>query len=261
MDRKNIDKISDNAEDRVLLAKVWDKIHAGYQKNMPTHTGFLSPRQIQMVHFLLGNSPGLYSYGGYADAERKMYVYLPEYLGDHYFLEEDSPIVCLRASFYKKETLTHRDILGALIGCGIARESIGDILLNENSVDFFITAEIAPYILENFQNAGRVSLKVTKIPIHSVSIPEQKFDEISDTVASVRLDSIVSSGFRVSRTVASEHILTGKVCIDGLICEKPDKFIPENSKISVRGLGKIILSQIGHTTKKGRISVIIHRYQ
>ena len=261
MDRRNIDKIADNAEDRVLLAKIWDKIHAGFQKNIPAHTGFLSLRQIQLAQFLFGDQQGLSAYGGYEDAERKMYVYLPDYLSDDYLVGEDSPVVCLRASFFKDDTLTHRDILGALIGCGITRESIGDILIGDHFCDFFITTEIAPYILDSFQNAGRVSLKVVRIPLQDVSVPEQKYEQITDTVASLRLDSIISSGFRISRTAAVECITSGKVAIDGLCCEKPDKVISQGSKISVRGFGKIMLHQIGHTTKKGRISVVIHRYQ
>ncbi len=261
MDRRNIDKISDNPEERILLAKVWDKIHAGFQKNIPAHTGFLSPRQIQLVQYLFGDQPGLSTYGGYPDAERRMYIYLPEYLTEDYLTDEDSPIVCLRASFFKDDTLTHRDVLGALIGCGIVRESIGDILMGDHFCDFFITAEIAPFILENFQNAGRVSLKVSRIPLQDVYVPEQKLAEITDTLASLRLDSIISSGFRISRSTAGEYIAAGKAAIDGLSCEKPDKVISAGAKISVRGLGKITLSQIGHTTKKGRISVTIHRYQ
>ena len=92
-------------------------------------------------------------------------------------------------------------------------------------------------------------------------MPKQKFIEIKDTVASVRLDSILSSGFRISRNTAAEYIGAGKAAVEGLICEKPDKSILEGAKISLRGYGKIKLSQIGHTTKKGRISVIIHRYE
>ena len=176
-------------------------------------------------------------------------------------MEEDSPTVCLRASFYKDETPTHRDFLGALMGCGITRESVGDILVDTNSCDFFVTEEIAPYILQNFENAGRVSLKMTRISLQEVSLPEQRLTEIKDTVSSVRLDSIISSGFRISRANAAEYILAGKAAIDGLPCEKPDKPVPEGAKIAVRGLGKIRLTQIGHTTKKGRISVIIHRYE
>ena len=261
MDRNNIDKIAQANDDRVLLAKLWDKINTGIRKNIPAHTGFLSPRELQLAQFLFGEEPGLFRFGGYEDAERKMCIFLPDYLDDSFLIDEESPVVCLRATFFKDESPTHRDFLGALMGCGITRESVGDILVGTNSCDFFVTEEIAPYILQNFESAGRVSLKLTKIALQDVAIPEQKFSEISDTVASVRLDSILSSGFRISRSTAGEYIAAGKTAIDGLICEKPDKGVAEGAKISVRGLGKIRLSKIGHTTKKGRISVIIHLYE
>lgn len=261
MDRKNIDKIAENAEDRMLLAKLWDKIQAGIRKNIPAHTGFLSPRELQLAQYLFGDEPGLRRFGGFQDAERKMYLYLPDYLDEDFLMDDCSPVICLRASFFKGETPTHRDFLGALMGCGITRESVGDILVGENSCDFFVTEEIAPYILQNFENAGRVSLKVSKIPLQDVASPEQKFTEIKDTVASVRLDSILSSGFRISRGTAGDYIAAGKAAIDSLPCEKADKAVSEGAKISVRGLGKIKLSVIGHATKKGRISVTIHRYE
>jgi RNA-binding protein YlmH len=79
-------------------------------------------------------------------------------------------------------------------------------------------------------------------------------------VASVRLDSIISSGFRISRGIAAQYISAGKAAIDGLPCEKPDKTVPEGAKISVRGLGKIRLRTVGGQTKKGRISITIDRY-
>lgn len=261
MDRKNIDKISDNEDDRLLLAKLWDKIQAGIRKNIPSHTGFLSPRELQLARFLFGEEPGLHIFGGYADAERTMYIYLPDYLDEGYYLEDSSPVVCLRAAFYKDETPNHRDFLGALMGCGITRDCIGDILVGDCSCDFFVSEEIAPYLLQSFDQAGRVHLKLSQIPLQSVTIPEQKYSEIKDTVASLRLDSILSSGFRISRSAAGEYIAAGRVSIDGLPCEKPDKPIAEGAKLSIRGLGKVKLTTIGHTTKKGRISVILHRYE
>lgn len=261
MDRKNIDKIAQTPEDKVLLAKLWDKIQIGIRKNIPAHTGFLSPRELELAKFLFGQEEGLYTFGGYNDAERKMYLYLPDYLDDSFLFSDDSPIVCLRACFYKDETPTHRDFLGALMGSGITRESIGDILVSHNSCDFFVTEEIAPYLLQNFETAGRVHIRISQIPLSEVSIPEQHFTELRDTVASIRLDSILSSGFRISRTQAADAILAGKAAIDGLPCEKPDRSLTEGDKISLRGYGKIKLSEIGHITKKGRISVVIHRYE
>lgn len=261
MDRKNIDKIAQTQEDKLLLAKLWDKIYAGIRKNIPAHSGFLSPRELQLAQYLFGETAGLYRFGGYPDAERKLLVYLPDYLQADFLTEEGSPVVALRAEFYREESPNHRDFLGALMGCGITRECVGDILVAERSCDFFVTAEIAPYILQNFESAGRVSLKLSQIPLAEVACPVQNFTEITDTVASVRLDSVVASGFRISRAKACEYIAAGRVAMDGLICEKADRVPAEGCKISVRGLGKVKLSTIGHTTKKGRISVVIHRFE
>ncbi len=261
MDRKNIDKIAETPEDRLLLAKLWDKLQAGIRKNIAAHTAFLTPRELHMAGFLFGSEPEIFTFGGYDDAERKMVIYSPDYLEEDYLTSVASPVVCLRAAFYKGDCPTHRDFLGALMGCGIAREAVGDILVGQASCDFFVTAEIAPYLLENFENAGRVSLRLSRIPLSDVSLPEQKFSEIKDTVSSLRLDSILSSGFRISRGIAADHIAAGKAAIDGLPCEKPDKTVAEGARLSLRGLGKIKLSQIGGITKKGRISVVIHRYE
>ena len=260
MERGNIDKIAQSPEDRLLLAKLWDKIHAGIVRNIPANTPFLSPREQVLAQYLFGDSPELFWFGGYASAERKMLVYLPEYLEEDWLSGEDSPLVCLHAEFYEGDTLSHRDLLGALMGAGIARETVGDICVGKGCCDFFVTEEIAPYILQMLTSAGRAKLRLTVIPVSQANIPEPEVKEIRDTVASTRLDSIISSGFRIGRSLAAQYISGGKAAIDGLTCEKPDKSVCEGSKISVRGLGKIRLVSINGTTKKGRTSVVIHRY-
>lgn len=261
MERGNIDKIAQSPEDRLLLAKLWDKIHAGIVRNIPANTPFLSPREQVLAQYLFGDSPELFWFGGYESAERKMLVYLPEYLSEEYLYDDQTPLCCLRASFYENIELTHRDFLGALMGAGIARETVGDICVDKGGCDFLVTAEIAPYILQNLDQAGRAKLQIRQIPLSQMQIPEASFQVLKDTVASVRLDAVIATGFRMGRTQAAQAISAGKVSIDGLICEKPDKIIPEGAKISLRGLGKIQLAQIGKQTKKGRISVVIHRYQ
>lgn len=259
MDRSNIEKIAQNAEDKLLLAKLWDKINMGLRKNIPSSTCFLSPRELEMSRYLFGDLPGLYPFGGYTDAERKMLCWLPDYLEEESLLE-DGPLVCLRATFWDGDTPSHRDFLGALMGAGIGRETIGDICVGKGSCDFFVTAEIAPYILQNFTSAGRTHLHLEAIPLSQVQIADPEVKEIRDTVASLRLDSILSSGFRIGRSLAAQYVSAGKAAVDGLPCEKPDKLIAEGMKISVRGLGKIKLATVGGNTKKGRISVVIHRY-
>ena len=260
MDRGNIDKIAQSAEDRLLLAKLWDKSSAGQRKNIPSHTCFLSPRELELAKYLFGEAEGLHAFGGYADAERKMLVYLPDYQEESSLHDSDSPCVCLRATFFQGDSPSHRDFLGALIGAGVGRETVGDICVDAGQCDFFVTAEIAPYLLQNFTAAGRTRLHLQQIPLTDAHIPEPEVKVIRDTLASMRLDSVISSGFRISRSLAAQYIAAGKADMDGLPCEKPDKAVAEGAKISVRGLRKIQLAGIGSRTKKDRISVVIHRY-
>lgn len=260
MERSNIDKIAQTAEDKLLLAKLWDKISAGFRRDIPAHTCFLSPREQEMARYLFGEQPGLVRFGGYGDAERKMICYLPDYLDVDNLYDAGSPVVCLHAEYYEGDTLSHRDFLGALMGAGIARDTVGDICTGKGCCDFFVSAEIAPYILQNFSSAGRTRLHLTQVPLNQAAVQEPEVKELRDTLASLRLDSVISAGFRIGRSQAAQFISAGKAAIDGLPCEKPDKTVTEGTKISVRGLGKIKLQTVGGQTKKGRISVIIHRY-
>ncbi len=260
MDRSNIEKIASTPEDKVLLAKVWDKIQSGIRKNIPASTRFLTLRELDMTRYLFGQLDGLVAFGGYAEAERQMLVYLPEYLTESYLTETDSPLACLRATFFQGDTPSHRDFLGALMGAGIAREAVGDICVGKGSCDFFVTREIAPYILQNFTGAGRTRVHLEEIPLSQVEVPESETKQIRDTLASLRLDSVISSGFRIGRSAACQYIAAGRAAINGLPCEKPDKPVEEGAGISVRGLGKIKLTSVNGQTKKGRISVVIDRY-
>lgn len=260
MDRSNIEKIAKTPEDRMLLAKLWDRIQSGMRKNIPANTCFLSPRELEMAKYLFGDLEGLYAFGGYPEAERKMLVYLPEYLDESALTGEDSPVICMRAVFFQGDDLNHRDFLGALMGAGIGRETVGDICVDKGSCDFFVTPEIAPYILQSFTSAGRTKLHMEQILLSEANIPEPEVKEIRDTLASLRLDSVIAAGFRIGRSLAGTYISAGKAAVDGLPCEKPDKAVAEGAKISVRGLGKIRLTKINGTTKKDRISVTLHRY-
>ena len=259
MDKAQIDKIATNPEDRVLLARIWDKVQSGIRRNIPINTCFLSLREQELARYLLGKQDGLFFFGGYEDAERKMLVYLPDYLPET-SLYEDPPLICLRALFYQQDHPTHRDFLGALIGAGIAREAIGDICVSSGSCDFLVTAEVAPMLLQEFDSAGRTKLRISQIPLSDISVPQPETLQIRDTLASLRLDNVISAGFRVSRAVALQYISAGRVAINGLPCEKPDKPLEQDSVISVRGFGKIRLSEIGGQSKKGRIFVVIDRY-
>ena len=143
-------------------------------------------------------------------------------------------------------------------------EALGKKLAGDAFESYSAGTETKPQIN---QDAVRIMKEIYDIDMEKeqyskllADIPEPDTKEIRDTVASLRLDSIIASGFRIGRSLAAQHIHAGKAAIDGLPCEKPDKLISEGMKISVRGLGKIKLYSISGRTKKDRISVVIHRY-
>ena len=249
--QKQIAKVAENDEDRVLFARIYDRLTSAEQKNIPGITCFLSPREQVLTRRLLPHMD-LHFFGGHAEAD---------YLDDSFLTGEDSPIAAVRAAFFEKDKLTHRDFLGSLMGSGIKRETVGDIYVGEGTCDFLVTAEILPYVLDNLLSAGRTRLHLEQIPLEALSGPNLTLKELRDTVSSLRLDSIVGSGFGMARGKAAALIETGKVSLNDLPCVKPDKQLSEGDKISARGFGKLVLSQVGGRTKKDRISIIIEKYQ
>jgi len=244
----------------MLFARIYDRLMGARQKNIPASTQFLSPREQVLVSRMLA-PVSLHYFGGTQQAERAVCCWLPEYLDEDWLTGEDSPIACVRATYYEKDHLTHRDFLGGLMGIGIKRETVGDIYTGEGKCDFFVTREILPYVLDNFISAGRTKLQLTQIAFSDVALPEISVKEIKDTVSSLRLDSIAGSGFGLARGKACDLIASGKVSVNDLPCLKSDKLLQEGDKISARGFGKLVLAQVGGKTKKDRISIIIEKYQ
>ena len=257
--REQIARMAQTKEDEILLARVYERITSAAARNIPAATAFLSKREQMLAAELLRGQDFAF-FGGPAMAEREVCCYVPEYLDESWLTGDEGPIAAVRAVYFAGDTLTHRDFLGALMGCGVKRETIGDIYVAEGRCDFLVTREVLPYLLQNFLSAGRTKLHVERIVIPDVSVPEQKVRQIRDTVPSLRLDGIVSSGFSISRGKAAEYISAGKCELNYAPCVKGDKQTAESDVITVRGLGKIRLDAVGGNTKKGRICVEITRF-
>jgi RNA-binding protein YlmH len=245
-------------EDAILLAGVEDRIHRCLDKDVASSTAFLDARQRSLTERLCRSFPGLKYYfsGGYENAERTIGIFLPDYAepGDL------TPLTLLRITQNSNRELGHRDYLGSLTALGVKREMVGDILVHQDGADIIIKNEIANFLVNYYEKAGRVSLQGELLPIESIRIPEKRVEEKKDTVASLRLDNIISSAFSISRGRAAEAIHSGMVFINGLVCDKTDRLIKEGDKLVLRGQGKAILKSVGGPTRKDRIFIVIERY-
>ncbi len=258
-----LDRLGAAGEDRMLLAKVLDRAEQADSRGTAAATDFLSPQQQALAMDLLrlaGVSETRYvRLGGYDGAERNILLFLPDWLEPE-DAGSQSPIRCLRAAFRREDGLSHRDLLGSLMGLGIVREKVGDILVGEESADLLVLDTVADFLLQSWDSAGRARLRLSAVDPGEIRVPEVRRQEVRDTVSSLRLDAVCAAGLRLSRGRAAELIASGRVQVNWRECGKADRVLAEGDTVSARGFGKFELSQVGGTTKKGRISVTLLRY-
>lgn len=257
-------------EDKILLSNIEDKIEQAYSKNYFTFSNFLDMRQASIVRNYCKYTKNVQVWfcGGYDEAERIITVFLPEYLycdtledlKETVFNSDLSPISLIHAEKDTFHTLTHRDYLGALMGIGIKREMIGDILVNENGADIIVMSKIAPFILENLNGAGRATLTLSTRSLQELEAAEFSTQEEFYTVSSLRADVVSAALFKLSRKEISEIIQKGLLFVNGVEVTKAEKTLNENDKIVIRGKGKCVLSEIQGLSKKGKTRINITRY-
>ena len=260
---KLLDQCGALGEDRTLLARVLDRAKQASERNIPAATDFLSPAQQAQAADLL-HAAGIpetayIRWGGYDGAERAVLLFLPDWM-DPSDAGTYSPIRCLRAAFRPDDRRNHRDILGSLMGMGIVREKVGDILVSPESADLIVLDTVADFLLSSWNSAGRAKLTVTEIPAAHLHIPEVRCEEVRDTVSSLRLDAVCSTGFRMARGKAVDMISSGHVQVNWRPCTKADKLLTEGDTVSARGFGKFQLAVVGGVTKKGRTAIVVKRY-
>jgi RNA-binding protein YlmH len=196
--------------------------------------------------------------GGYPEAERRLCLFLPDWMEPEDAVCEE--LTAIRATWYGEKALTHRDFLGSLMGMGIAREKVGDILVGEGRCDILILSEVRDFLLQSMESAGRSKLKLQEISLDELEPPKTEIKEIRDTVSTLRLDAVGATGFSTSRSKMAELISSGRVNLNWQECTKTDKLVSEGDTISCRGLGKCRLKTVGGQSRKGRTMIVMERY-
>lgn len=238
-----------------FIKKIEDLYKRSVNKNIITYTGFLTPAEKQIIIKTLGNVKVVFS-SGVEGAERIRAFFLPEYT-DEIYIEEY--ITVFKASFSFKK-LTHRDFLGALLSLGIERRCIGDIYVFEKEAYFFVTNDMSGFVKTNLTKVGSVGVRLEEVEFNKVKTIEQNFKEITFTVPSLRLDSIVAGAIKESREKTSTFIKNGIVLLNYLECKNISKEVKEEDIFSVKGYGKFKVAEIGGVSKRGKIFIKINQF-
>lgn len=240
-------------EIRETLARVFDKATLFEKTGRAMFTDFLSEREFSEViarkkH--IADTP-FKVWGGFENAGRVMLAFSDE--------EEDFPISAIICTGKGIEKLKHPDFLGSVMGLGIERKNVGDIVCRENDAVIFAQSHVADFIADNLTQVGSVAIKCKTILASDVSI-ELRFEEITGTVASLRADSVVSVMMKTSRSHAAECIEGQLFFLNQVLCTKCDKEIKENDIITVRHHGKARVTDVNGRSKKGRIFITLQKY-
>ena len=253
-------------EETQLQKRLIELSNIAYQRNIATYSDFLNLHELNILHTTPKNMfPIPYeTFGGYSCAERQMATFLPDALyafgGNQ--SRKNYPfhplrIYPLHAKF--AEVLTHRDYLGALLNLGIERNKIGDIIVLKMEAVIFVQEKIMAYIMDSLNRIKHTSVMTEQLCDQEFSYTPQ-YQEIKGTVASVRLDSLLSLAFPLSRSKLTGMIEGAKVYVNGRLITTNSYQVKEDDIISVRGMGKMAYRGIISETKKSRCYVTIHKY-
>lgn len=247
-------------KDDLFKKRMTELSKKAYFRGILTFSDFLDLNEQNMLQSLSMKDTGVTVklWGGYETAERQMAAFVP----DAFCCKEDYPLACLRIEPLNRkfsDKLTHRDYLGAILNLGIDRSKIGDILMEEDSACVFCHTSLCEFLKEEICRIRHTSVKAEQIT-EITDFPVPKREEVSGTVASARLDSIIALAFKTSRSSVIPFIEGGKVFVNGKSVVSNGYTIKDGDIISVRGKGKFQFGSITNKTKKDRYHVILYRY-
>lgn len=239
-----------------FIDRMMELINSASTEYRPILTEFLNPRQIYIVNALIsGDDIQVHQFGGYADAEQQRLIIAPDYFEPQ---TEDFSIKPVLIKYPEKfAELKHGQILGTLANQGIDREVFGDIITDGLIWQFFVDAKILDFILAQIDHIGRIKVRLEEVEFSNVIQPVVDWEEETITVASYRLDALVSDVFNVSRQRTKQIIEASQVKVNWQIIEKPDFEVKPLDVISVRHFGRFQILEDQGETRKGKVRLQI----
>jgi photosystem II S4 domain protein len=195
------------------------------------------------------------AWGGYEQAERQRLA-----IGRSTPTIGDIPLLPLEiGGNFLFDPATHRDFLGAILGTGIERGKVGDILvLGDRGAQTIVEPSLGEYLILNLQQVRTVPVKVRPIGWEELQVRPPKTKEIVSVEASLRLDAIASAGFGMSRSKMVELIQQAEVRVNWKTIAQPSHTLKIGDLIAIRGKGRLTLDDV-MVTKKNRYRVQMTR--
>ena len=255
-----------NQEDKLLLAKVLDKLEFSKARNKIENTDFLNLYEQDLVDKFLKKIKftNYYFFGGAGGAERKILIIYPEKITEEMARKNHSKIISvikIKLPIELDDEYDHRRYLGAIIKLGIEREKVGDISVKSRGAEIIVKNEVQDFLIQNLGSLTRFSeAEIEAETIENLQKIETKKIEMTEIVASLRLDNIVASLARTSRNKAVEILEQERVFVNFKVETKSSKQVKVGDIITIRGKGRFEFKEISGNTRKGRFVIKIDKY-
>jgi photosystem II S4 domain protein len=248
-------------ENREEISRVLDKAEQALKTWEITLTDFLSPPVLKEVQTLFNRltEVTIMSSGGYPQAERQRVGIVRSELT---LESQQIELIALEiAGNFLFDPANHRDFLGAILGTGIVRDKVGDIIvLGERGAQVIVTPDMANFLELSLVQVRSVPVKTQPIALEELKIRHPSKKEITTVEASLRLDAIASAGFGMSRSKMVTAINAGDVRVNWKEINQASHQIQSGDLIAVRGKGRLEVGEIA-VTKKERYRVNLVRFQ
>ncbi|WP_054027982.1 RNA-binding protein [Bacillus sp. FJAT-28004] len=248
-------------DEKPFVDRAEEWIERSAQQHELKRTDFLDPRQAQILTILANRNPDVNVRfdGGYDQAERRRAIIGPDYRS----LDDESAgisVLAVNGPGQAQMELDHGDFLGALLGLGIKRDRIGDIHVHEHFCHIIVMDEIADYLNIHLRQVHRINVLTDVFPLSELQTAMVKLEEMSLSVASMRLDGIASDVYRISRSKIVDPIRAGRCRVNWKSKEDPSEQLRAGDVVSFKGLGRFKILEVDGVTKKGRIRVKIGKF-
>lgn len=261
-EREKILRYYRSSGDADLAAKLLDLAEMTVKNRKYKVSEFLDPYGQSIAETISAHydSLALETNGGYAGAERVKAAFIDTDFLDYAGSVDYGLAVVAMSWDSRYYRLSHRDALGALMGLGIKREVLGDIIMAGDQCYVVADNTIAPYLVQNLTEIGQAPVSVTLAALDAIPAKEEKVKDIRATVASLRLDAVAASGFGMSRTRMADDIAAAKVKLNWQEAKSSSQAVKVGDIISMRGRGRVEVVEVPGQTKKGRYSILLRRF-
>lgn len=253
-------------DNKLLIAKMQDKIRICKTQNKITNSEFLNEQQISVAEKELNRvkEKNYFLFGGFKEAIRKILIIFPEKIDiDEVMKNINSIINVIKIELPNeiKGKLKHKDYLGTVMSFGITRERIGDIIVYEDRAYIVVLRENSEYIKNELKQEKRFKkANIEIVDLDKIEVKQLEFENINISVNSLRLDNVVSELLKTSRKIAQDKIKEEKVLINYVLETKNTKILKESDLLVIRGKGKFIIEKLFGENKKGKQIIQIKKY-